>query len=86
MRVIDRPDLRALSPIGECERLQDIINRIHLECEKHGGITPLYTRWDTIKRLAREGANGALRREAASASSSSDAGLAGQRKEANALD
>ena len=22
MRVIDRPDLRALSPIGECERLE----------------------------------------------------------------
>lgn len=28
MRVIDRPDLRALSPIGECERLQKIVDKI----------------------------------------------------------
>lgn len=28
MRVIDRPDLRALSPIGECERLQRIMDKI----------------------------------------------------------
>lgn len=57
MRVIDRQDLRALSPIGEAERLQDIINRIHKECERFDGIAPLYSRWETIKRLAREGAN-----------------------------
>ena len=34
-----------------------IIDRIHAECEKYGGITPTTSRWEEIKRLAREGAN-----------------------------
>ena len=37
--------------------LQHIVNEIHKQCEMHEGITPMASRWEIIKRLAREGAN-----------------------------
>ena len=55
-RVIDRPDLRALTTYGEVERLRGVLAEIHRECELYCGITPLGARWDRIKALARDGA------------------------------
>jgi hypothetical protein len=34
-RVIDRPDLRALSPIGEVERLQGMVDSIESVLRRH---------------------------------------------------
>jgi len=39
------------------DRLQRLLNAIHASCEDFNGITPLYTRWQGIRNLAREGAN-----------------------------
>ena len=39
------------------DRLQRLVNAIHAACEDFKGITPLYSRWQGIRNLAREGAN-----------------------------
>jgi hypothetical protein len=38
------------------DRLAAILREIDAECDKFEGITPLYSRWVAIKKLAKEGA------------------------------
>ena len=47
---------KAFAVESDRDRLADILRQIDAECDRFDGITPLYSRWVAIKKLAKEGA------------------------------